>query len=105
MHSRSRLGETILIPKNWQLRLDDAANEEEVLELARQFTARLSTEDLARLPEYCRPGEINSRADIVRYVHTLLGHHCAGDGATERLVTRLASFFSAAAMRLASIPA
>ena len=78
-----------MVPRNWQLRLDEAASEQEVLVVAREFIARLSPGDLARLPEYCRPGEVNSLADIVRYVHTLSGHHCSGDGATERLETRL----------------
>jgi len=95
-----------LIPKNWQARLDDAANEDSILAVARDFVSRLTTEDLARLPEYCRPPSvIQARADVVKYVRTLLSHHCAGDAATERLVTRLTAFFSAVAMRLSSIPA
>lgn len=94
-----------MIPKNWQARLDEAANDADVLAVARDFASRLSTEDRARLPEYCRPGALVSRADVERYVRTLHGHHCAGDGATERLVTKLAAFYSAAAMRLSAIPA
>ena len=80
-------------------------NEGEIFEIAREFAARLSTEDRARLPEYCRPGPFACRHDIEHYVRTLHGHHCAGDGATERLVTKLAAFFSAASMRLGAIPA
>jgi hypothetical protein len=94
-----------LIPKIWQSRLDEAATDDEVLDVAREYVARFTFEDLARLPDHCRPGPLDTREEISRYARVLLSHHCAGDAATERMVTRLASFFSAAALRLSALTA
>lgn len=73
--------------------------------IARQFVATLSPNDLERLPEICRPGPLTRGSEVSEYASILVRHHCSGDGATHRLVTRLTEFFSAAARRVAELPA
>ncbi len=94
-----------MVPRSWQGRLGEANSYSDVVAVARTFVATLSDGDIERLPAHCRPGKLDSREDVQNYARLLVGHHCAGDAATERLVSRLAEFFSAASIRLAALPA
>jgi hypothetical protein len=87
----------------WQRRIDAASSQAAVISLAGEFLAVLSPVDIARLPDYCRPGPMARAQDLVDYGLVLVRHRCGDDVATQRLVTRLASFFSAATIRLSQL--
>jgi hypothetical protein len=92
-----------MLAATWKSRVENAASEAELLGVVRDFVADLTPKDLERLPPICRPIDFQHPQDIVSYAVILVGHHCDGDGATHRLVTRLTAFFSAASLRLGEI--
>ena len=92
-----------MLAATWKSRVEKAASEAELLGVVRDFIADLTPKDIERLPPICRPIEFEHGRDILNYVVILVGHHCDGDGATHRLVTRLTAFFSAASLRLGEI--
>ena len=89
-----------MLATTWKSRVEEASSEDELLALVREFIADLSPKDIERLPPICRPIDFVHARDIVNYAVILVGHHCDGDGATHRLVTRLTAFFDAASLRL-----
>ena len=91
------------MPKNWSERLDAAASEGEIVEVAREYIATLSAGDIERLPKPCRPPGFLTAADVTGFSDTLVRHDCIVDGATARLVGRMCEFFSAASLRLAAL--
>lgn len=92
-----------MLAATWKSRVENAASEAELLGVVRDFIAHLTPKDIERLPPVCRPIGFEHASDIVSYAVILVGHHCDGDGATHRLVTRLTAFFSAASLRLGEI--
>ena len=92
-----------MVPRSWQDRLDEANSYSDVVSIARAFVAAFSAGDIERLPPHCRPGKLDSREDVRQFANTLVRHHCAEDAASERLVAKLAAFFSAAAIRLGEL--
>ena len=92
-----------MLAATWKSRVEKAASETELLGVARDFIADLTAKDIERLPPICRPIAFEHPQDIVSYAVILVGHHCDGDGATHRLVTRLTAFFSAASLRLGEL--
>lgn len=87
----------------WQGRLEAASSEAEVVEVVRDYIAKLTPTDIERLPPPCRPGEMKNGRDVTAFAFIIVRHHCADDIATARLVNRIASFFSDATVRLSQL--
>ncbi|HEV7799927.1 MAG TPA: hypothetical protein VGP15_02515, partial [Burkholderiales bacterium] len=51
-------------PQRWTRELEEAASEQEVVYVARDYAAFLTRSEISRLPEACRPGMIRDAADI-----------------------------------------
>jgi hypothetical protein len=85
----------------WLARLRAARTRTEVLEVAREYVARLPAGEVALLPSECRPGKLATEEDLQEYAFRLVKHHGHGDDA--RAVIRLSEFFSRAAIRLAEL--
>ena len=87
-------------PLSWQDRLDDAMSEAEVLAIAREFLATVTPYEIARLPDGLRPGKIGDANDVTSYAFELV----RGDfDDNQRVLHRLAHFFSRASIRLSQI--
>jgi hypothetical protein len=91
------------MPVTWQDRLRSAETESEVVQVARDFLAEFSPNELALLPEPCRPPRIVDGNDITDYAFDLIRHRCDDGVGAEYAVHRLSSFFSGATSRLAQI--
>lgn len=90
-------------PLSWQDRLDGAMTEAEVLAIAREFLATVTPYEIARLPEGLRPERIGDANDITSYAFELVrGDFDDGQGG-QRVLHRLAHFFSRASIRLSQI--
>src|SRR4051794_31516593 len=91
-----------LVAVSWSDRLDAARNENELLEVARDFLATFSPYDLARLPESMRPGRLVDANDVSELAFTLLSHR-AHDVKGARGLPRLRRFFTHASVRLSEL--
>jgi thiamine biosynthesis protein ThiC len=89
-------------PLTWQERLDTATTEFDVVNVARDYVATLSHDELMQMPEGLRPGKIVDANDITTYAFELVRHECHDEGA-QRLVQRLAHVLSRASIRLSEI--
>jgi len=94
-----------LASTTWQDQLRMAGDERAVVSLARDFVARLDSDEVARLPAECRPGKFFDANDITGYAFALVRHECGNSSDTAALVHKLANFFSAASIRLSEIMA
>ncbi len=84
----------------WQQRLNAAISEREVLSIVREYVATLSEGDIARLPEPCQPHRFECGEDIKAFTLALSRHHCFGDGATARLISKIFEVVAHAETRL-----
>ena len=64
-------------PEDWRNLILASTQEEEVVGLVRDHMARWSPEEIARLPEECRPPRIRDAEDISRWAFELASTHCA----------------------------
>jgi hypothetical protein len=87
----------------WQQRLDLAENEEEVIQVARDFLAALHHSDVARLPDPCKPRKLLTATDIGNYAFELARLDYEEMQGIAQLVHRLAAFFVSANIRLSQI--
>lgn len=87
-------------PLSWQDRLDAAVSEAEVLAIVREFLATVTPYEIARLPEKLRPEKVGDANDVTSYAFELVRGDF-DDG--ERVLHRLAHFFSRASIRLSQI--
>jgi len=85
----------------WQGQLDHATRPEAILAIARDYLAQVSPEEVAQLPEECRPGRLVDAADVSDYAFELARRQ-SSPGATE-VLHKLAAFFADASMRLSQI--
>ena len=90
-------------PSFWQQRLNEAASRRDVVVVARDYVARMSPPEFARLPEPCRPSKIVDADDVTSYALTLVQCSCAGDKLTDQRLQRMAAFFTRASVRLAQL--
>jgi hypothetical protein len=91
------------MPATWQDQLSGARTEGEVVDVARDFIARFTPDEIAQLPDACKPGKIVDAEDISELALTLMRHHCDdGEGATTP-IHRLAAFFSNASVRVSQL--
>ncbi|HSN20185.1 MAG TPA: hypothetical protein VLS49_05885 [Usitatibacter sp.] len=88
---------------SWQVRLDAAYSESQVIEIAHYFLATLDDREVARLPRPCQPRRLRNAEDIAAYALDLgscRGTAAEGEG---RLVEAMAEFFVRAAKRLGDV--
>ena len=92
---------------DWRNLIRDSATEEEVVSLVRDHMARWSPEEIARLPDDCRPGRIRDGDDISHWAYLLASNHCAGTrpGDDETLLERMLEFVTQAAIRVSELRA
>ena len=91
------------MPTTWQDQLSSASTEAEVVDVARDFIARFTPQEIASLPDPCKPGKIVDGQDVCDYAFALVRHHCDdGQGSTTPM-HRLAAFFSNASARVSQI--
>jgi hypothetical protein len=94
-------------PEDWRNLLLDARQEEEVLTLVRDHMARFAPEEIALLPEDCRPPRIRHAEDLGRWAFELASTDCAGivEGEDEEVLQRMLEFATRAAVRLSELTA
>ena len=92
---------------DWRRFLIAATSEHEVVILAREHLASWDVEEIARLPEECRPGRLGGGDDIAQCAYELARAHCSlrYEGEQDTLVMRLLAFMSEAAIRMAEVKA
>jgi len=89
----------------WNERVDTARTPGEVLDIARDYLASLSSEDLVSVPDDCRPGCLEDQSDI-DFWNLKLAEECRSIWGTTRdgqMVTELSQFFLHASLRLSRI--
>lgn len=93
--------------EDWRNLIRSSTQEDEIVELVRDHMARWSPEEIARLPEDCRPGRIRDAEDISRWAFDLASTHCAQVVRTddEPLLERMLEFVTQAAVRLSELRA
>lgn len=88
----------------WHLALRKAASIAEVIELANDFVSQWSGEELAELPDGCRPWKEIEDAVEVHFLKHLLSFHDLRQEAGFPLLHTMSSFFGAAAFRMLQLP-
>jgi hypothetical protein len=93
--------------EDWRNLILASTQEDEVVELVRDHMARWSPDEIARLPEDCRPGRIRDAEDISRWAFDLASTHCAQvvRADDEPLLERMLEFVTQAAIRLSELKA
>jgi hypothetical protein len=84
-----------------------APTEEDVIRLTREYVATLSPEQIAQLPDECRPGRIRDAEDIGQWAYEIACAHCSlrFSGEEDRLLASLLDFIGQASTRLAEVKA
>ena len=90
-------------PLTWQQTLDQADSEHEVIKVVRDFVASLNPQELAGLPEACRPGKFFGAEDVTSFAFEVVRHHCADDEPARELVHKIAAFFAYASTALSRL--
>ena len=85
----------------WQTRLDRASSEREVVSISRDFMAQFSPNEIASIPENCRPGKITDASDITSVAFELARDDCHGDG--ESVIAKVGVFFASASDKLSRL--
>ena len=93
--------------EDWRNLIRDSASEDEVVSLVLDHMARWSPEEIARLPDECRPGRVRDGDDISHWAYLLASNHCAGTVPTddEPLLERMLEFVTQAAIRVSELKA
>lgn len=93
--------ETKLRSLGWQGQLDQADRPEAVVAVARDYLAQIGPEEVAQLPEECRPIRLVDADDVAAYAFQLARGLNTPDA--PEVLHRLAAFFSNASMRASRI--
>jgi hypothetical protein len=88
----------------WLLAVRKAASAGEVLELANDFVSQWSDEELAELPDGCRPWKEVEDAVEVHFLKQLLAFHDLRQEHGFPLLHAMGAFFGAASFRLSQLP-
>ena len=89
---------------SWAARVEAAASEHEVVEVARDFLAQFTPYEVHALPADCKPpAKIVDADDVTAYALSLVRHDCAEGAADAQPAHKMAAFFSHAAGRLARL--
>src|SRR5213083_2814576 len=84
----------------WQGRINDASTEEAVALVCRRYLELWTPEQLAELPESCRPRAELDSDDVGPYALRLIRQLGVGDRATAPFLYTLTTFFTKAALRM-----
>src|SRR5688572_18810257 len=87
----------------WQTRLKEALSTKDVVGIARDFLALRTSQELALLPEECRPGEMRDEEDVTRYALKLASSNPEPDAIEASVLHRVGTFFTRAALRIVQI--
>ena len=85
----------------WQGRLNDCADEAEVLGLVKDHIAQLSLDELSQLPDSLRPPRLVDADDVSSYAFLLAREHQLGENC--EVLEKLAGFITNAARRLSQV--
>ena len=90
---------------NWRDLVSSCDSEEAIVQVTREYLASWNPEELARIPEACRPGRIRDGEDITRWAFELASEHCSGEHqvAAEAVLVKMLVFLTEAAQRLAAV--
>jgi hypothetical protein len=93
--------------EDWRNLIRGSTHEDEVIDLVRAHMARWSPEEMARLPEDCRPPRIRDAEDLSRWAFALASTHCSQrlPEADEALLDGMLEFVTHAAVRLSELKA
>lgn len=96
----------VLLPMaSWFVQLDNAATDGEVVSIVRDYFALWSPEEIALLPDECRPPHLRDAADVEQLhrcaVEAFRSSRATGDAQT--LLQKLASLVGHACVRLAQL--
>jgi hypothetical protein len=89
----------------WHELLERAVTEEQVIDIAQDYVASLTPDDLASIAPDCRPGRIRDGSDV-DYWNVRLAEACREVWGTERdgrLLTEMSQFFLRASLTLSRI--
>lgn len=89
----------------WQARLNESSTQAQIVSICNQFLAMWSRDELAQLPEACRPRKALALEEVNPYAVGLALQLEAMDIATAPMLHRMSMFFTKAALRLAEIRA
>lgn len=84
----------------WQERLDQCHSVAEVVEAVKDHLARLTPDEIATMPQACRPGRVVDADDVAEYALQLARAQCE---ASSVLLDKLSGFMTHASLRLAQI--
>jgi hypothetical protein len=87
----------------WQGRLEAATSREGVVDVARDFLALVTPEEVARMPVDCRPVKLVDGEDVANYAVTLTRRSCDPDCFNDHNLQRIAAFFGDALGRLSQL--
>ena len=88
----------------WYGLLETAVAPEEVLEMVRDFVARWSPAELAKLPPHLRPGKFFDASDVTEYALDLVRQQqFSMDPRSSPQLHAMANFFSSASSRLSHL--
>lgn len=99
LHPRPRRD---LASVGWEGRLDECADAHDVVQAVKDYLARWTPEEIAELPEQCRPGKLVDGDDVSVYALNLARAQCSG---TSIEIDKLSAFMTSAAARLAQLSA
>ena len=85
----------------WHGQLAHATNPEAVLSVARDYLAQVSPEEVAQLPEECRPVRLVDDGDLAAYAVTLARHLPINE--SNELLQKLSVFFTDATVRMSEV--
>ena len=86
---------------SWARKVEEASTPEMVITLLRDYLATRDPEEMRRLPPECVPPASLGRDGISDFAYRLAAYHAHDDSA--RLVQRISSVVSRAAVRLAEL--
>ena len=86
---------------SWARKVEEAPTAEMVIDLVRDYVATRERGDMERLPKECAAPQRYGREEIADFAYRLAAYH--GHDETSRLVQRLSSVISRAAVRLAEL--
>ena len=84
------------------LKLRSAPSEEEVVRLVREFIAEWRPEDLARVPDACRPAKIRDGEDIADCAFSLTRSRM-DEAESNPLLAEMESFMAQACVRISEL--
>ena len=87
----------------WQERLSSAVTEAQVVDVARDYVAQFTPEEIGRLPEPCKPTKMVDARDVAEYALALMRHHCDDGEEASTPIHRLSAFFSNASVRVSQL--